>query len=190
MGSQVWTDRPHAAEYVTRVLHPSLAKKLYEVSSEGLMDQAAKSVIWYIAFGTSRLGLYFIDTLIDHVHDAGQIVRLLTEWNSVLRAENRELKSGVGSEVVVATERQATELNADVEQLKAALCDSEQRCKDHQLATDSARDELKDLRESRGRLEDEVLLLTRDAKVLRSKIKTWATRPSRTTKALEVSSPG
>ncbi|RZR82615.1 hypothetical protein BHM03_00009067 [Ensete ventricosum] len=65
----------------------------------------------------------------------------------MFRAKNKELKSGTGLEAVAAVEKRAIELNAKVEQFKAALEESEQRCKDHELATDSARGELKNLLE-------------------------------------------
>ncbi|RZS03894.1 hypothetical protein BHM03_00034133, partial [Ensete ventricosum] len=44
--TQVWTNELVAAEYVRGALHPTLAKQLYEYSSEELMDQAAKSTVW------------------------------------------------------------------------------------------------------------------------------------------------
>ncbi|RWW03237.1 hypothetical protein GW17_00033617 [Ensete ventricosum] len=58
-----------------------------------------------------------------------------------------------------------------VERLKAALGEFEQHCKDHELAADSARGELKDLRESQRWLEDEVLSLTQNTEVLWSELK-------------------
>ncbi|RWW61432.1 hypothetical protein BHE74_00031512 [Ensete ventricosum] len=62
--------------------------------------------------------------------------------------------------------KQATELSAEVDRLKAALGKSEQCCKDLELAIDSARVELRDLQDSQHRLEDEVLSLTKGAKML------------------------
>ncbi|RWW05491.1 hypothetical protein GW17_00031232 [Ensete ventricosum] len=107
--SWVWTDWPLATKYVRGVLHPSLAKQLYEASFEELMDRATKAVVW---------GPYFAGALVDRVHDAGWVVRLLIERNSMLRVENKELKLGTGPEDVAATEKRATELSTEVERLK------------------------------------------------------------------------
>ncbi|RRT54043.1 hypothetical protein B296_00049432 [Ensete ventricosum] len=57
----------------------------------------------------------------------------------MLQAENKELKSGAGPEIMAAAEKRATELSTKVERLKAAVGESEQRCKNHKLVADSAR---------------------------------------------------
>ncbi|RZS20209.1 hypothetical protein BHM03_00052706 [Ensete ventricosum] len=63
-------------------------------------------------------GVHFVGTLIDRVHDTGRVVRLLTERNLALWAENKELKAGTGLEAVAAAEKRATELSAEVDWLK------------------------------------------------------------------------
>ncbi|RRT34001.1 hypothetical protein B296_00053962 [Ensete ventricosum] len=68
--------------------------------------------------------------------------------------EEKELRSGVGPKAMAATE-----LGAELEWLKAALRESDQYCKDLELAADSTRGELKDLQDLRCWLEDEVLML-------------------------------
>ncbi|RWW70002.1 hypothetical protein BHE74_00022355 [Ensete ventricosum] len=105
------------------------------------------------------------------MHDAGRVVRLLIERNSMLRVENKELKLGTCPKDVATTKKRAIELSTEVERLKAALGEFGQRYKDHELAVDSACSELKDHRESRCQLKDKVLTLTQDAKVLRSELK-------------------
>ncbi|RRT77401.1 hypothetical protein B296_00020890, partial [Ensete ventricosum] len=92
-----------------------LCDQLYEAPSEELMDRVAKSVVW---------GLHFVGALIDRLYDAGRVVHLLTKKISVLRAKNKELRSGVGPKAVVAIEKRAIELSAKVERLKAALGES------------------------------------------------------------------
>ncbi|RZS27602.1 hypothetical protein BHM03_00061103 [Ensete ventricosum] len=68
--------------------------------------------------------------------------------------EEKELRSGVGPKAMAATE-----LGAELEWLKATLRESDQYCKDLELAADSTRGELKDLQDLRCWLEDEVLML-------------------------------
>ncbi|RWW29657.1 hypothetical protein GW17_00005807 [Ensete ventricosum] len=51
----------------------------------------------------------------------------------------------------------ATELGAELEWLKATLRESDQYCKDLELAADSTRGELKDLQDLRCWLEDELV---------------------------------
>ncbi|RRT71389.1 hypothetical protein B296_00019680 [Ensete ventricosum] len=110
------------------------------------------------------------------MHDAGQVVHLLTEKISALRVENEELRSGMGPKVVVATKKRVVELGAVVDRLKAALGDSEQHCKDLELATDIICGELKEIQDSRHRLEDEVLKLAQDVEVLRSELQSTGTK--------------
>ncbi|RRT78379.1 hypothetical protein B296_00018651 [Ensete ventricosum] len=91
------------------------------------------------------------------------LVRLLTGRCSTLRAKNKELKASAGSEAMAAVKKRAIKLSAEVDRLKAALGKTKQCRKGLELAADSTRVELKDLRDSRRRLEDEVLLLTKVA---------------------------
>ncbi|RZR88423.1 hypothetical protein BHM03_00015997 [Ensete ventricosum] len=101
-----------------------------------------------------------------HWPNLSRVVHILIERNLALRVENKGLKSSAGLEAVAAIKSRVTKLSAEVERLKAALGESEQCCKDHELATKSARSELKDRQESWRWLEDKVLSLTQVAEVL------------------------
>ncbi|RWW75087.1 hypothetical protein BHE74_00016914 [Ensete ventricosum] len=93
------------------------------------------------------------------------------ERNSTLRIANKELKIGFGSKVVEAVEKQATELQSEVKWLKAELGTSEQHRKDLELVVNSVDAELLEVRDSRHRLEDEILSLTKNVELLQSELK-------------------
>ncbi|RZS21226.1 hypothetical protein BHM03_00053840, partial [Ensete ventricosum] len=97
--------------------------------------------------------VWFSTALIDHVHDAA------------------------GSEALAAVEKRATDLEAKVERMKVALGDAEQWCKDLEHAADNTRRELKDIRDNRRNMEDEMLKLTQDVEALRSELHRWVPRP-------------
>ncbi|RRT74014.1 hypothetical protein B296_00019272 [Ensete ventricosum] len=118
-----------------------------------------------------ELGLHFVGALIDHAHDAGWAVRFLTERNSVLRAENKELKAGASPEAVATAEKRATKLSVKVDQLNTILWKSEQCCKDLELEANSTRVKLRDIQNSQCQLEDEVLSLMNEVEMLQSKLK-------------------
>ncbi|RWW44175.1 hypothetical protein BHE74_00050095, partial [Ensete ventricosum] len=89
---------------------PHLAKQVYECCSEELMNRAGKSA-----------GLHFASALINQIHDASRLVqsqheKILTFW-----AVNKELKTGVGQELVAVTERQAKELEGEVKKMRTEL---------------------------------------------------------------------
>ncbi|RWW69175.1 hypothetical protein BHE74_00023249 [Ensete ventricosum] len=65
--------------------------------------------------------LHYSIILIDRIHDTGRVIGLMVNKISALRAEVQDLKVGAGPEVVVATEKQATDLQTKVEQLKVEL---------------------------------------------------------------------
>ncbi|RZS18957.1 hypothetical protein BHM03_00051290, partial [Ensete ventricosum] len=71
--------------------------------------------------------------------------------------------ASAGSEAMAAAKKRAIKLSAEVDRLMAALGKTKQCRKGLELAADSTRVELKDLRDSRRWLEDEVLLLTKAA---------------------------
>ncbi|RWW44969.1 hypothetical protein BHE74_00049236, partial [Ensete ventricosum] len=81
--------------------------------------------------------------------------------------------SGAGSEALAAVEKRATDLEAKVERMKVALGDAEQWCKDLEHATDNTRRDLKDIRDNRRNMEDEMLKLTQNAEALRSELHRW-----------------
>ncbi|RWV89556.1 hypothetical protein GW17_00048287 [Ensete ventricosum] len=108
--TRFWDDGLITSEYARGMLHPSIAKQLYSAPSEELVDQVMKSM----------------------VHDAGHVIKMLSERNFALRNEVLELKSGVSPDTVVAAEKRAINLEVDVkhlkakvEHLKAALGDTE-----------------------------------------------------------------
>ncbi|RZR86861.1 hypothetical protein BHM03_00014146, partial [Ensete ventricosum] len=110
--SQFWTEGPLSGEYLWGALHPILAKQVYECSSEELMNRAGKSAVW---------GLHFVSALIDRVHDAGRLVRSQHEKILTLQAANKELKAGVGQELVTVDERRVKELEGEVKKMWTEL---------------------------------------------------------------------
>ncbi|RRT56662.1 hypothetical protein B296_00046045, partial [Ensete ventricosum] len=149
--TRVWIEGLIAVEYVWRVLNPSLAKWLYESSSKELMDQDAKSVIWVCVFQDipPRFPISsYVPNLSSYplqgLHFAGTLIDCVHD-------------ADVSLEAVATTKKWATELSAEVDWLK--------------LVADSSRVELRDLRDSRHRLEDEVLSLTKGAEMLQSELK-------------------
>ncbi|RZR74922.1 hypothetical protein BHM03_00046264 [Ensete ventricosum] len=99
---------PLSEEYLRGALHPTLAKQVYECSSEEFMNRADKLAVW---------GLHFVSALIDRVHDAGQMVRNQHEKILALRAVNKELKASVDQELATIAERQVKELEAEIERM-------------------------------------------------------------------------
>ncbi|RZS22031.1 hypothetical protein BHM03_00054752 [Ensete ventricosum] len=69
----------------------------------------------------SRSRLHFISTLIDRVHDASRLVRSQHKKILTLRAANKELKAGVGQELVAIAERRTKELEGKVEKMRTEL---------------------------------------------------------------------
>ncbi|RWW78922.1 hypothetical protein BHE74_00012823 [Ensete ventricosum] len=98
----LWNDGPIVVKYARGTLYSSVARQLYGAPSEGLVDQVMKSMVWVASLAC------------------------LSERNVSLRAEVLELKSSVGLEVVTIAEKRATDLEAKVDQLKAALGSVEQ----------------------------------------------------------------
>ncbi|RZR72126.1 hypothetical protein BHM03_00010436 [Ensete ventricosum] len=82
--------------------------------------------------------------------------------------------AGSGPEAVAAAKRWTTELDVEVEWLKVTLGESKQRHKDIELAVDFTCIELRDLRDYRCQLKDEVLSFTKGAEMLQSKLKAKA----------------
>ncbi|RRT49929.1 hypothetical protein B296_00048788 [Ensete ventricosum] len=110
--SPFWTEGALSGEYLRGALHPTLAKQVYECSSEELMNRVGKSTVW---------GLHFVSALIDQVHDAGRLVRSQHEKILALRAANKELKASVGQELVATVERRVKELEAKIKRMQTEL---------------------------------------------------------------------
>ncbi|RRT50229.1 hypothetical protein B296_00042892 [Ensete ventricosum] len=75
---------------------------------------------------------------------------------------------------MAVAKRWTTELDAEVEWLKVTHGESKQRHKDIELAIDFTYIELRVLRDYRCQLKDEVLLFTKGAEMLQSKLKAKA----------------
>ncbi|RWW76564.1 hypothetical protein BHE74_00015342 [Ensete ventricosum] len=117
--THLWDDRLVIAEFARGTLHPFISKQLYGASSEELVDQAMKSMVWNLHFSTS---------LADRVHDANRIIEMLSERNFTLRNEVLDIKLGVGPEAIVAAEKRVVDLEVKLACTKAALGDTEQCC--------------------------------------------------------------
>ncbi|RRT47570.1 hypothetical protein B296_00029420 [Ensete ventricosum] len=126
--SPLWTEGPLYGEYLWGALHPTLAKQVYEYSSEELMNWADKSAIWvrnisflHHLFSFQTLtpfylqGLHFVSALIDRVHDVGRLVQSQHEKILTLRAANKELEVGVDQELIAAVEQRAKLLRANLD---------------------------------------------------------------------------
>ncbi|RWV78984.1 hypothetical protein GW17_00059955 [Ensete ventricosum] len=87
------------------------------------------------------------------------MISLMTNKISALRAKVQDLKASVGPEVVAAGKKRATDLQTEVERMKAKLREAEQCCKELQK-------EAEDDHEKMWSMEDELLKLTWDTKAL------------------------
>ncbi|RWW16532.1 hypothetical protein GW17_00019593 [Ensete ventricosum] len=96
-------------------------KQLRGPSGLGVMQSCQKFELRRREMGRSRSSLHYSIILIDRIHDTGRVIGLMVNKISALRAEVQDLKVGAGPEVVVATEKQATDLQTKVEQLKVEL---------------------------------------------------------------------
>ncbi|RRT45128.1 hypothetical protein B296_00050493 [Ensete ventricosum] len=103
--STFWIEGPLSGEYLRGAFHPTLAKQVYECSCEEIMNQAGKG--------------FTLSALIDRVHNAGRLVQSQHEKILTLRATNKELKAGVGQELVTAGERAGGRNRKDAEGQKA-----------------------------------------------------------------------
>ncbi|RWW21545.1 hypothetical protein GW17_00014283, partial [Ensete ventricosum] len=134
--TRVCNDRPLAIEYVRGALYPSTAKQLYGTSFEELTDQTAKLAAWVCDLSP---GLSYLHVLLSNLF---LFPRQCFHFSIILIDHMHDAGR------------------------VAALKDSEQHCRDLKRAVDSTSGELKDLQDSQRSLEDEVLKLVRDAKVL------------------------
>ncbi|RZS09787.1 hypothetical protein BHM03_00040917 [Ensete ventricosum] len=134
--TRVCNDRPLAIEYVRGALYLSMAKQLYGTSFEELTDQTAKLAAWVCDLSP---GLSYLHVLLSNLF---LFPRQCFHFSIILIDHVHDAGR------------------------VAALKDSEQHCRDLKRAVDSTSGELKDLQDSQRSLEDEVLKLVRDAKVL------------------------
>lgn len=119
-----------------------LAKQLYYFPSVVLIDRVAKSLVWVsggvplsFAFFCFHLCLqiltlrivqsqHYTMALIDPMYDVGRVIERLADANSDLRQEVEELKSRPGPETVATAEQCASDLEEEVNRLKAELKES------------------------------------------------------------------
>ncbi|RWW40730.1 hypothetical protein BHE74_00053819 [Ensete ventricosum] len=158
--SLVWTEGPLAGEYLRGAIHPTLAKQVYEYSSEELMNKADKSA-----------GLHFISALIDWVHDAGRLIRSQHERILTLRAVNKELKLGGNQELLAVAEQRAKEYEDEAKQLRVELEYLRNLRRELEEEVRVLRSNLDGARNDRARLEGDVLSLTEAATFLKAELK-------------------
>ncbi|THU54598.1 hypothetical protein C4D60_Mb10t26800 [Musa balbisiana] len=96
-------------------------------------------------------GQHYTMALIDRVYDAGRVIERLLDVNSDLCQEVEELKSRPGPEAVIAAKRRASDLEKEVNRMKAKLKENRARVQT---------------------LDDELLTLSQDVKSTRSA--SWA----------------
>ncbi|RRT41867.1 hypothetical protein B296_00044005 [Ensete ventricosum] len=143
-------------------LHLALAKQVYEYSSKELMIRASKLVVW---------GLHFVSTLIDRVHDTGRLVQSQHEKILTFRAANKELKVGVGQELVAATEWQAKELEGEVEKIQTKLVSLRSQRRELEQEVGLLRSSLDGAQNDQARLEGDFLSLTEAVAFLEVELK-------------------
>ncbi|RZS23100.1 hypothetical protein BHM03_00055964 [Ensete ventricosum] len=194
--SPFWIEGPLSGEYLRGALHPTLAKQVYECTSEELMNRASKSAVWVRNVSFLRLlfsfqtltplclqGLHFISALIDRVHDAGRLVRSQHEKILTLRAVNKELKAGVGQDLVAAAEWRAKELESEIEKMRTKMESLRSQRRELELEVGLLRSSLDGARNDRARLEGDVLSLTETITFLEAKLKAEGQKAVATYKA-------
>ncbi|RWW62801.1 hypothetical protein BHE74_00030044 [Ensete ventricosum] len=97
-----WTEGPLSGEYLRGALHPTLAKQVYECSSEELMNRVGKSAIWILALRAvnkelkASVGQELAAAAERQVKlMEAEIERMRTELES-LRSQRREFEQEVG----------------------------------------------------------------------------------------------
>ncbi|RWW19001.1 hypothetical protein GW17_00016977 [Ensete ventricosum] len=140
--SLVWTEGPLAGEYLRGAIHPTLAKQVYEYSSEELMNKADKSAVW------------------------SQHERILT-----LRAVNKELKLGGNQELLAVAEHRAKEYEDEAKKLRAELEYLRNLRRELEEEVGVLHSNLDGARNDRARLEGDVLSLTEAAVFLKAELK-------------------
>ncbi|RWW76548.1 hypothetical protein BHE74_00015349 [Ensete ventricosum] len=88
--SPFWTEGALSGEYLRGALHPTLAKQVYECSSEELMNRVSKSAVW------ASVGQELVATVERRVKELeAKIKRMHTELES-LESQRREFEQKVG----------------------------------------------------------------------------------------------
>nr|XP_018675334.1 PREDICTED: uncharacterized protein LOC108951563 [Musa acuminata subsp. malaccensis] len=89
-----------------------MARDLYVLPSEVLLNKSAQSLIW---------GLHYATALMDRVRDAGRVIGGLVNRNVELHRQVEEVRAGAGPEAVAAVEKRATEFEAEAARLRSEL---------------------------------------------------------------------
>ncbi|XP_064983817.1 uncharacterized protein LOC135624290 isoform X2 [Musa acuminata AAA Group] len=111
-GDRVWAGGDPSAAFLRGALHPDLARDLYTLTSETLLNKSAQSLVW---------GLHYATALMDRVRDAGRTVGDLICRNAELSHQMAEIQAKNGPEVVAAAEERASGFEAEVVRLRSEL---------------------------------------------------------------------
>ncbi|CAL9186775.1 unnamed protein product [Musa hybrid cultivar] len=86
--------------------------------SDVLLGKSAKSLLW---------GQHYTMALADRVRDGGRALGILCDRNAELRREIEEVRAGAAPEAVATAEQRSSELEAEVNRLKAEAVKYDQR---------------------------------------------------------------
>ncbi|CAL9769648.1 unnamed protein product, partial [Musa acuminata subsp. burmannicoides] len=89
-----------------------MARDLYVLPSEALLNKSAQSLIWILHYATA---------LMDRVRDAAWIIGGLINRNAKLHRQVEEVRAGAGPKVVAIAERRAAESEAEVARLSSEI---------------------------------------------------------------------
>ncbi|RRT47267.1 hypothetical protein B296_00053845 [Ensete ventricosum] len=128
-------------------------------------------------------GLHFVSALIDRVHDVSRLVRSQHEKILTLRAVNKELKAGVGQDLVAAAEWRAKELESEIEKMRTKMESLRSQRRELELEVGLLRSSLDAARNDRAHLEGDVLSLTEATTFLEAKLKAEGQKAVATYKA-------
>ncbi|RZS23152.1 hypothetical protein BHM03_00056020 [Ensete ventricosum] len=134
-GTSVCQSGEASATYIQGVLLPRLALDLYTLTSEVLMDRAAKAMVLVSTFSgfSCTFPFFFTDrplgfqnqhyqaALFDRGHDAGRVITSLDGKTTLLRQELQDLKEGGNPDAVAAAEVRAVEVQSVAEHLRNEL---------------------------------------------------------------------
>ncbi|THU44286.1 hypothetical protein C4D60_Mb02t05800 [Musa balbisiana] len=75
-GDRVWSDGESTALFARGGLHPDMAKEMYIMPSDILLEKATKSLLW---------GHHYVTALMDRARNAGRALGVLVDRNTELR---------------------------------------------------------------------------------------------------------
>nr|XP_018683052.1 PREDICTED: uncharacterized protein LOC108953127 [Musa acuminata subsp. malaccensis] len=111
-GDRVWARGDPSAAFLRGALHPDMARDLYILPSDALLNKSAQSLVW---------GLHYATTLMDRVRDVGRVIGGLANRNAELVRQVEEVRAGAGPEAVAAAEQRAADLEAEAARLRSEL---------------------------------------------------------------------